>query len=674
MANSGCDCFDLPGRANILDEEHFGIVNGKLAAGIQYRHVGAISGLWAPPYVSSNFLLDVRAAGRRVPATDYLWRPFQVRFRGRIGDVSLAGSVTCVYGRRAAVLELAVRNRTGQAPAALEFMVTGWLDRAEVWGFARPESRTETVPRADAGRLVLPQGAQAVVVGFAGPGGCWQAFGNLGCAATAVRPGQDATVFLALAIGPQAEAARDVDDILADPAAAVAGAEEEYARRAGDLRAGLPRLVGADERLVRFYRRSLVHLLMNRWEVPEFILNPYYGTGSVKGGCVCNYLWNFGEIWEILPLCDPAAARDHIRAFLEADLFHHHSFNPMTGASQGSWYPVNQEKIIGLIYYYVLHTGDLDFLDEIVAGKTVLDHAVSHALFGDDPTGPAVLIDYGPANDHLELRRAFGYHHVMPDLNGRRYAGYLRAAALCDLIGRPKPILRRRAELLKELLKERLWDPAARWFCFADDLGRRELRWTGQVFKLLGSGVLDAEQTEGLLSHLNDREFLSDYGLHSMSKLDPAYDQLDIDNGGGGICPSFPAQIIEKLYAAGRPGAAEDILRRLLWWGELLPYWGDSLVANAKDYRRDTPLQCMVDGAAAAQAVIFGVFGVRVAPAGDVRIDPHPLSFAPRAALEGLRIRGRVLDIDMDADRFRVKTDGRERSSPIGQPIVLPAR
>ena len=30
---------------------------------------------------------------------------------------------------------------------------------------------------------------------------------------------------------------------------------------------------------------------MNKWEVPEFKLNPYYSTGSVKGGCVCNYLW-----------------------------------------------------------------------------------------------------------------------------------------------------------------------------------------------------------------------------------------------------------------------------------------------------------------------------------------------------------------------------------------------
>ncbi len=39
---------------------------------------------------------------------------------------------------------------------------------------------------------------------------------------------------------------------------------------------------------------------------------------------------------------------------------------------------------------------------------------------------------------------------------------------------------------------------------------------------MIGSGVLDKEQEGGLLSHLNDDEFLSGYGLHSMSKQDPA--------------------------------------------------------------------------------------------------------------------------------------------------------
>src|SRR3989454_185972 len=159
--------------------------------------------------------------------------------------------------------------------------------------------------------------------------------------------------------------------------------------------------------------------------------------------------------------------------------------------------------------------------------------------------------------------------------------------------------------------KNRLWDPKKRWLVFQSDKGAMQLRYTNILFTLFGTGVLDRETELGLLSHLNEKEFLSDYGLHSISKLDPAYDQADIDHGGGGIFVAFPAMITECLYKAGYPDQAENILERTLWWAERLPYWGDSLVANQIDYRKDTPLQCALDAAAGAQCVIFGICGIR---------------------------------------------------------------
>ena len=167
------------------------------------------------------------------------------------------------------------------------------------------------------------------------------------------------------------------------------------------------------------------------------------------------------------------------------------------------------------------------------------------------------LIDYGPSNSHLELRRGYPYNHIMPDLNGRRYANYLMAARLADVAGKPAPMLRERAADLKTLFKQQLWNKDQQWFEFITPKGR-DLRWSNQMFKLFGSGVLDAEADKGLLSHLNEREFLSRYGLHSLSKLDVAYDPVDIDNGGPGSCTSFPPQIAERLYKAGHAAAAED--------------------------------------------------------------------------------------------------------------------
>jgi hypothetical protein len=156
-----------------------------------------------------------------------------------------------------------------------------------------------------------------------------------------------------------------------------------------------------------------------------------------------------------------------------------------------------------------------------------------------------------------------------------------------------------------------------------------------------------------------------------MAKHDPAYDQVDIDNGGGGICTCFPPQIIEKLYKAGHPDVAEDILRRILWWADRLPYWSDSIVANYMDYRKDTPLQSALGSAAGAQAILFGLFGVKVSPDGTIAVRPHALSLCKNLALQGLRIRGRVLDVAVKGSRFSVHHRGKTLRAKLGESIVV---
>ena len=235
-------------------------------------------------------------------------------------------------------------------------------------------------------------------------------------------------------------------------------------------------------------------------------------------------------------------------------------------------------------------------------GKTVLDWVVDHATYKDDFSQPAVLLDYGGGNNHLELRRQYRYDNYMPDLNGRRYNNYILAWRLTGLSGNRNEALRERALNLKPFLKSELWSPQDRWFFFRFANGKRELRYTVQMYKMFGGGVLDSEQEEGLLSHLNQEEFLSDYGLHSMSKKDPAYDQVDIDNGGGGICTAFVPRIAELLYASGHSAQAEDLFARVLWWSERVPYWSDSMVANQIEYRKDTPLQNQFDATVARRA------------------------------------------------------------------------
>ena len=668
------DPFALDGSRNILKEGHFGINDGKLTAGIPYENVLSIDGLWAPPYVSSNFSFGITVMEQAVAMQHYTWHPYFVERTGELRGIGVHSVSMLIPGTRAGLMKMTLENKTAEhREVPIAITASGTLDRSESWEFGAPQSRTTTKPKVADDSLRLEQGNTAIVL-RGSKEIRWENAQPHGRATVSLPPSGQATLYIAFAVGRSAETEAECKKIAADPEQAMAGAHSVYAERVQEIFQKLPRLKTNNPTLNQFYDRSLVHFLMNRWDVPEFILHPYYSTGSVRGGCVCDYLWNFGECWEILPLFDPAASKAHIKQFLAIDMTKHFAFEPTTGKAFGPWYMINQEKIIGMIYYYIKNTDDTAFLGEKVDGKTVLEHAILNAMYGDDPTKPVALIDYGSSNSHLELRRGIPYNHVMPDLNGRRYQNYVFAAELVDLAGDKNRAsqLRRRAEELKSVLKNTLWNKNARWFDFQDDKGKRDIRYTVQMFKLFGSKVLDQEEESGLLGHLlSENEFLSAYGLHSMAKTDLAYDPADVDNGGPGICTGFVGQIAEKLYRAEKPDAAENILQRVLWWGDRLPYWGDSIVADKIDYRHDTPLQCTIDGVDLAQCIIFGMFGVRAEFNGDIRVDPHPPAFAAKIDLDGLRLRGHLLNIIVNGDKYEVQEGNRKIHATVGQPVLI---
>jgi len=294
------------------------------------------------------------------------------------------------------------------------------------------------------------------------------------------------------------------------------------------------------------------------------------------------------------------------------------------------------------------------------------------ALLG--PDGKQVC--YGGGNHHLELRREYRYDFYLPDLNLRRYPIYLAAQTLCEIAKHPSPVdLRDRAEKLKKLVREKLWSEKDKWWFFRDFKGNPHLRYTMQMFKVIGGGGISPDEEKALIGHINEAEFLSEFGMHSMGKQDPAYDQVDIDNGGGGAYTSFPPQIIEKLYKAGYPDTAEDIFRRILWWGERLPYWGDSLVANLMDYRKDTPLQNTIGSVAGAQAIIFGMFGISVEATGSIVVNPQPPVFSKEMALEGAKMRGLSIDVrTFQNGTYEVTAEDKTYRNPVGKSVRIVPR
>jgi len=659
--------FLFSGGENILRPEHMAVANGRITAGVNHDEALSVRGLWSPPFCGEDFSLEIRLDGLCVKADEFCWYPYGIERSGHTGALRASSLTALCDGMRALVMRGSLAGGLPGEKVHLQMLVRGGLESIDFWGFSRQKPASPATAAAQDNMLTLTGKGCTAVLRTSLAGLRWFAPGNLWETEIILNPAGETQFWLCVSLGEPARAREEAAAVSTDWGAALAGQFAAFNRAAEDLFKKLPTFSCENVALMDFYNRSLVHYFTNHWDVPEFRLRPTYCTGGMRGGCFAAYLWDYAGGWELHPLFDPAATKAHIAHYLSIDMGSHYAFNPMDGAAFGPWYPVNQEKIIGLIRYYVLHTGDISFLHAQVNGKQVWAHAVAYATLRDDPGKPVALIDYGEEGEHhLELRRGYPYCGVMPDINARRYPSYLWAADIAQLAGYPQPWLRERAQALKALLRQELWDEEKRWFAF-EHAGKRDFRWTALMYKLIDSGVLEEDQLDGLLSHLNEAEFLSPYGLHSISKLDEAYDQIDIDQGGGGSCSIFAPLIAEQLCRRGRPELAADLLRQILWWGRRVPYFGDSFVANFIEYRHDTPLQCTVGGVAGAQAILFGLFGLRVETDGSVVIRPCLPEWAGQAELHGLRIRGYVIDIRVAADGVAVTANGKRYTAPPGE-------
>ena len=76
--------FELSGNDNILEETHFGIVNGTITTNVLNTNVLSFRTLFAPPFASSDFRLDLRLFGELVKTTSYTWKPTEVHREGKI--------------------------------------------------------------------------------------------------------------------------------------------------------------------------------------------------------------------------------------------------------------------------------------------------------------------------------------------------------------------------------------------------------------------------------------------------------------------------------------------------------------------------------------------------------------------------------------------------------------
>ena len=380
--NEFLDIFMADGDSMIIRPQHLGIVNGMASVGISHDFVGVINGFWAQPYVSSDFFIEPRIFGERIKTQHYTWLPYQATCTGNLKGIKVMSTTTLIYGMRAGILTLNLKNTDNvkkeipvQFVANDPFTYKSTLDYVRDWEFSAPKSKSIATDVIDSKGINRVQGEYSVAIGSDLAGLRWEEPTRRFYGSVTLDPGQENTIAMVFSVGKTGKAICERDAILANPSKQVKNTTADYISRVKNIYSRLPRFNSGNKALEQLYNRSLSILITNKAEAPELVLNPYYGTGSVKGGCTCNYLWNFGQVREILPLLDPEADRAHILQYLRSDCVDKYfAFYPITGEPFGAWYLINHEKITGLTFDYVRLTGDSGFLNaKVKEGKTVLD-------------------------------------------------------------------------------------------------------------------------------------------------------------------------------------------------------------------------------------------------------------------------------------------------------------
>ena len=661
---------------NILEEKDLGITANVASVLTPWRSVSALTCHQACPYTNTAFDFDVRVDGELVRASSWQWLPNAIWRKGECKHFSAESLSAVVPDSRALVQKLVLHNKTdADLCVPLHVLYRGRARKEQKWAFKIPAAEKCTREDFSFDGQILTSVAESAAFHIT------TSLKSLRCFARAyllegeaILPANGTlTLYFSAHMGER-------EASLAEASAALGNYEELLARSFAYLErevaridAALPRLSSDCAALDRLYHRALVTYILCRWENPDLCTSPYFSTGSVNGSCMCSYLWDYCGGLMLHPIYDAEGNKKQLRAYLKNDLTKSYALNPVTAGPVGPWYQINQEKIILMVYHHVLATGEREFLQERVGERTVLEWMKYHAFVCDDLSQENKLYDYGEGgNDHLELFYYDNgpYNGVMPDLNARRYLNYMRVYELTQLAGEPDERLPQRAAQLKENLKA-LWNNEAQWYDFIDANGNRDIRYTVQMFKFLNSPVIDQAERDGLVSHLNEREFLSKFGLHSMSKLDPQYDQDDIDNGGGGICTHFTMQICAQLYEMGYDALATDILQRVYWWGERLPYMGDSCAANMILNRETTPLQGDISSVSCAQMIFYYIFGIRPRFDGSIAISPVAHRPAEQMKIENARLCGKCFSVALTGDRFTVCCNGKEYAANVGESVTI---
>jgi len=417
----------------------------------------------------------------------------------------------------------------------------------------------------------------------------------------------------------------------------------------------LPQISTGDKAYDDLYRRCILSVLEARWERENFVVKPFYAVGS----WVTSVAWDTSYASEMLSMLDPAGLRETVLTYVRKGLLKT-SYIPWNGKTSDYWYAQSPFAEMRVIQDYLAQTGYTAFLNYSVDGATVFEWMKRMGQELEKRYArPDGLLDFGAGSEKMLEIRTDGYQHVVAATNGMAAAYFRQVAQWCRDRNDPEAAqFETWSKTLQESMNQKLWDEQNGWFVNLYPDGSKHLVMSYHQFDLLDSGILSTKQSEAMISHLKEGEFLGPLGLYSISKADTVHwDLEDVDWGGGGQYTGEPLRLAESLYRSGHADLAWDILNRCTKWTEHFPYIPQEIFA---DYFRspEVEMELELDAASGVQAAVFGTFGFRPHVDGSLGVSPSYQQQLGQARLTGYKFRDHSYDVVLGAWDYEVFRDG----------------
>jgi len=413
----------------------------------------------------------------------------------------------------------------------------------------------------------------------------------------------------------------------------------------------LPKFSSSNRQLELYYYRCMLTMLMSRYENPNYITDVFWAVG----------MWPFTISWDnsyssdILAMLEPESLKGAILTDFE-HVKMKRTYVGWNGAFWDNLYIQEPFALQVMIEAYLRHTNDYSLFEEKAAGKTVWEWMQGWVTeLQSNYTDDLGLINVGYNTEKIIEIRTDGYNHAVPITNALTIDLLYQMAEWAIKNGDKKLSSKYTADAdqLKDLVNKHLWNEELGWFDNLYPDGTKGTIWTYHLFDLLDSDHLTDNQRIGLVSHLQEGEFLGKYGLYSIARRDTVHwDLIDSDWGGGGQYAGMPGRISRYLYQQGFAGKGWDILKRHIRYMDYFPY----LPQNPWTDKAEQDLSSMsiqIAAGAGMEAIIFGIFGVKMEE-DKLTIKPSNHEDIGEATLKDIKYKDRVFGIQLSRKTFSV--------------------